>query len=123
MRGCAPLRLFVGLLLWALCGAPGASSLSGGRGKKQIGKRGHMSSADNDALPALLALPSPEDVKKAIELDCSTGQAVTLDALGPVVVNTDGTLSRITNWESMEDSERDVVKRRICKRNVRKATS
>ena len=35
-----------------------------------------------------------------------------------VVVNTDGTLSRITNWDRMEDSEREVAKRRICKRNI-----
>ena len=48
----------------------------------------------------------------------STGQAVVLDALGPVVVNTDGTLARITNWASMDDSEREVAKRRIAKRNV-----
>ena len=74
-------------------------------------------SADG-ALPALLALPSPENVSNSLTLDVSTGQPVTLDAMGPVVVNTDGTLSRITNWEHMEDSEREVVKRRICKRNV-----
>ena len=69
-------------------------------------------------MPALLALPSPEDISSRLTLDASTGQPVTLDALGPVVVNSDGTLSRITNWEQMEDGEREVVKRRICKRNV-----
>lgn len=82
-----------------------------------------MASADDAeggdaALPALLALPSPEDVSSKLTLDVSTGQPVTLDAMGPVVVNTDGTLSRITNWDNMEESEREVVKRRICKRNV-----
>ena len=68
--------------------------------------------------PAMLALPAPEDVTNLITLDVSTGQAVVLDALGPVVVNTDGTLARITNWDRMDDSEREVAKRRIAKRNV-----
>ena len=45
----------------------------------------------------LLALPAPEDVNSLITLDVSSGQAVTLDHLGPVVVNSDGTLARITN--------------------------
>ena len=66
----------------------------------------------------MLALPAPEDVTNLITLDVSTGQAVVLDALGPVVVNTDGTLARITNWDRMDDSEREVAKRRIAKRNV-----
>ena len=70
------------------------------------------------AAPAMLALPAPEDVTNLITLDVSTGQAVVLDALGPVVVNTDGTLARITNWDRMDDSEREVAKRRIAKRNV-----
>ena len=70
------------------------------------------------AAPAVLALPAPEDVSNLITLDCSTGQAVVLDAMGPVVVNSDGTLSRITNWERMDERERDVAKRRIAKRNV-----
>ena len=74
--------------------------------------------ADESALPALLALPAPEDASAKITLDVATGEPVTLDAMGPVVVNTDGTLSRITNWDRMEEQERDVVKRRICKRNV-----
>ena len=66
----------------------------------------------------LLALPAPEDVNSLITLDVSTGQAVTLDHLGPVVVNSDGTLARITNWNQMSEQERNVTKRRIAKRNI-----
>jgi len=66
----------------------------------------------------LLALPAPEDVNSLITLDVSTGQAVTLDHMGPVVVNTDGTLSRITNWARLTDEEQNATKRRIAKRNV-----
>ena len=66
----------------------------------------------------LLALPAPEDASTSIELDVSTGQPVTLDHLGPVVVNTDGTLSRITNWAELSEQEQAVSKRRIAKRNI-----
>lgn len=72
------------------------------------------------AEPPLLALPAPEDVNSLITLDCSTGQAVTLDHLGPVVVNTDGTLARITNWTQMSEQEQAVTKRRIAKRNIQR---
>jgi len=53
-----------------------------------------------------------------VTLDVSTGQAVTLDSLGPVVVNSDGSLSRISNWDRMDESDQQVAKRRIAKRNV-----
>ena len=66
----------------------------------------------------LLALPAPEDINSLITLDVSSGQAVTLDHLGPVVVNSDGTLARITNWSQMSDQEQQVTKRRIAKRNI-----
>ncbi|KAJ3289993.1 hypothetical protein HDU76_007451 [Blyttiomyces sp. JEL0837] len=42
---------------------------------------------------------------------------VKLDALGPVVVNEDGTLSRITNWDKMTDGERTNTLRVLNKRN------
>mmetsp|Transcript_49385 Transcript_49385/g.114152 ORF Transcript_49385/g.114152 Transcript_49385/m.114152 type:complete len:209 (-) Transcript_49385:129-755(-) len=67
---------------------------------------------------AVLALPAPEDINSLITLDVNSGQAVTLDQLGPVVVNTDGSLARITNWHQMSEQEQAVTKRRIAKRNV-----
>ena len=69
---------------------------------------GDIAGGDAALSPPLLALPAPEDVNRAITLDVSTGEAVTLDAMGPVVVNSDGSLSRITNWERMEEAEREV---------------
>lgn len=64
-----------------------------------------------------LALPLPEDVNDLITLDVSSGQAVLLERLGPVVVNTDGTLSRIANWDKMTDGEKETAKRLLAKRN------
>lgn len=64
-----------------------------------------------------LSLPEPPADSKAIELDVSTGNAVKLDHLGPMVVNRDGTLSRIGNWEQMTEIERKNTLRVLGKRN------
>ena len=66
----------------------------------------------------MLALPAPEDASTSITLDVSTGQPVVLDHLGPVVVNSDGTLARIANWHEMSEREQQVTQRRIAKRNM-----
>ena len=64
-------------------------------------------------------LPAPDpnggspDIPK---LDVNGG-SVKLDGLGPVVVNHDGSLSRITNWPQLTEREREVTQRRIAKRN------
>jgi len=42
---------------------------------------------------------------------------VTLGELGPMVVNSDGTLSRIANWQHMSDIEQQRVKRVLIARN------
>jgi hypothetical protein len=58
------------------------------------------------ALPILevpaLGLPAPEKKEDATALELD--QTVSLDALGPVVVNKDGTISRITNWDTMSEA-------------------
>ncbi|RSH79284.1 uncharacterized protein EHS24_001324 [Apiotrichum porosum] len=45
------------------------------------------------------------------------GMAVKLDALGPVLVNSDGTLSRVANWADMNELERERTVRILVKRN------
>lgn len=48
----------------------------------------------------------------------SAGQTtVKLDHLGPLVVNKDGTLSRIENWAAMAEIERQNTLRVLGKRN------
>ncbi|KAB8356626.1 hypothetical protein FH972_024203 [Carpinus fangiana] len=63
-----------------------------------------------------LQLPGPGE-GESITLDVSTGQSVTLDHLGPMVVNADGSLSRINNWAEMSEVERKNTMRIIGKRN------
>jgi predicted Fe-S protein YdhL (DUF1289 family) len=40
-----------------------------------------------------------------------------LDSLGPFVIGKDGSLSRITNWNKMTETEQSVAWKRIAKRN------
>jgi len=48
----------------------------------------------------------------------STGSATQkLDHLGPMVVNQDGTISRIANWDQMSEIERKNTVRVLGKRN------
>ncbi|KAF7115230.1 hypothetical protein CNMCM5793_001657 [Aspergillus hiratsukae] len=67
----------------------------------------------------ILALPeAPSAESGATQIDMSSGgSTVKLDALGPLVVNQDGTLSRIANWEQMTEIERRNTLRVLGKRN------
>eukprot|EP01033_Poteriospumella_lacustris_P012256 gene12256-8767_t len=72
------------------------------------------------------ALPHPDDVRKQ---DASTdgathklelGSSVSMDHLGPIIVNTDGTTRRIANWNEMTESEQANAIRLISARNKRR---
>lgn len=52
-----------------------------------------------------------------LDLSAKGGSTVSLDHLGPMVVNVDGTLSRIGNWEQMTEIERKNTLRILGKRN------
>lgn len=64
-----------------------------------------------------LALPST-DGSDTTRLDLSSGSSsAKLDHLGPLVVNQDGSLSRITNWGQMTEIEKKNTLRILGKRN------
>ncbi len=64
-----------------------------------------------------LALPEAPH-NSSTQLDMSSGSAsVSLDHLGPMVVNVDGTMSRISNWAEMADIEKENTVRIISARN------
>ncbi len=71
----------------------------------------------NVGQPALLALPSGNGDATQLGL----GQTLKLDALGPIIVNSDGTTSRIVNWVNLTERERQVALRRIAARNKERA--
>ena len=72
---------------------------------------------DRDAPPATdgpLALPADNgDVPKV----AVGGGPVALEALGPIVINTDGTTALITNWPEMTPAEQANTRRVIVARN------
>jgi hypothetical protein len=65
-----------------------------------------------------LALPDADSADQTHKLDVSgDGSTVKLDHMGPLVVNQDGTLSRISNWEQMTEIEKKNTLRVLGKRN------
>ena len=71
-------------------------------------------SSETSKTPLPLPEPTVEDDVTQVNVG---GQAVKLDHLGPLVVNKDGTLSRISNWEQMADIEKQNTLRILVKRN------
>jgi hypothetical protein len=82
------------------------------------GKNGEerVAEGSTDGMP--LGLPEPPSEAEAVKFDMSSGgDTVRLDHLGPMVVNKDGTLSRIGNWEQMTEMEQRNTMRIVGKRN------
>ncbi|KAI0369584.1 hypothetical protein BV20DRAFT_967884 [Pilatotrama ljubarskyi] len=66
---------------------------------------------------APLALPPPPSDEEAEKITINGNQTFKFDKLGPVVVNSDGTLSRIANWENMAPIEKERTLRILVARN------
>jgi hypothetical protein len=73
------------------------------------------SSTETETKP-LLALPSTDSTDITHQLDVN-GDGVKLDHLGPLIVNADGTLARISNWAQMTETEKRNTLRVLGKRN------
>jgi|APGre2960657444_1045066.scaffolds.fasta_scaffold01457_7 hypothetical protein len=65
---------------------------------------------------AVLGLPAPAGPRSQV-IDLSKGGSFAFEALGPVVVNEDGTMARIANWHSMTAEEQSTTQRVIAARN------
>jgi hypothetical protein len=61
-------------------------------------------------------LPLPEPTSDTTQLNVN-GEGVKLDRLGPLVINKDGTMSRIANWDKMAEIEKQNTLRILGKRN------
>jgi len=46
------------------------------------------------------------------------GAPVALDALGPIIINSDGTTARVDGWAGLTEGERERALRRIAARNA-----
>ncbi|KAJ7583785.1 hypothetical protein C8J56DRAFT_951792, partial [Mycena floridula] len=71
----------------------------------------------DSASDSQLLLPGPGDVASEPAEQVEIGSVVKLDVLGPMVVNSDGTLSRIANWANLTDAEKERTVRVLSARN------
>ncbi|OQR96114.1 hypothetical protein THRCLA_22023 [Thraustotheca clavata] len=72
----------------------------------------------SDKTPEILALPSSTSTPDSAPLNITAnGAGIALDHLGPMVVQPDGTLMRIKDWDTKTDHEKEMIKRVITKRN------
>ncbi|CAD7942833.1 unnamed protein product [Amoebophrya sp. A120] len=89
------------------------------------------SDSEREIKSPVLALPGLGDEQAGAHRDTSTttpaptvlevnGERITLDSLGPVILNEDGTLARITNWHEMMEHEQTSTLRIIAKRNAKR---
>lgn len=76
-------------------------------------------SGDSEVPLALPPIPPHLDAQK---VDLSSGSASLADVLGPLVINTDGTTSRIANWQTMSPKEKATTLRIITARNRKRMT-
>ena len=72
------------------------------------------SNTDEQHESELLQLPAPSDATPKLQV----GETMKLDRLGPVILNTDGTTSRVANWDKLSEMEQKVALKRIGKRNL-----
>merc|ERR1719223_2158984 len=63
-----------------------------------------------------MALP-PSDPNNENIPKLKFGETLRLEAFGPIILNSDGTTRRISNWENLTEKEQEVTWRRIRKRN------
>eukprot|EP01083_Nonionella_stella_P254318 874036_1 len=58
--------------------------------------------------------------KQTLDLNRKSAKIDFEDELGPIVLNIDGTISRIKNWHKLTKMEQDKIRDKICKRNAKR---
>ena len=74
-------------------------------------------STETKSPQAPLAIEGPSTDSDRTTKITVDGEAVKLDAMGPMVINADGTISRINNWHEMTEHEQATTTRLLIKRN------
>ena len=80
--------------------------------------------ADGDGEPALPALPDRVEARPggARTIDVG-GEALTLDELGPIVIQADGRMGRLSNWQEMTALEQEQTLKFVAKRNKQRRSA
>lgn len=66
-----------------------------------------------ESIPLLPPVPENYEGMKTLSL----GDTMSLDFLGPIIINPDGTTRRISNWDTLSKQEQESSWRRISERN------
>lgn len=118
---CAPGNRILETIRHAHTMSSSTSTADSAPAKQETGESQPQEGTQAEAPKEQLYLPSTESSSdgqaKQLRLDLGADRGVTLDHLGPMVVNADGTLSRIGNWEQMTEIERQNTLRILGKRN------
>ncbi|KAJ5949710.1 hypothetical protein N7454_001294 [Penicillium verhagenii] len=82
-------------------------------------RQAHTMASSNTEAPKQDSTQSHDsgDQPQRLDLSAEGGSTVSLNHLGPMVVNVDGTLARIGNWDEMTEIERQNTLRILGKRN------
>ena len=76
---------------------------------------------DNNVMNSseVLLLPPPIDEDPS-EKTMKLGEKISMEHLGPIIINTDGSLRRIDNWDKLSKEEQDRSFRLIAARNKKR---
>jgi predicted Fe-S protein YdhL (DUF1289 family) len=65
-------------------------------------------------------LPAPELGGIGETRTLALGEKVSMDELGPIIINPDGTMRRIANWNELTKGEQESTLRQISARNKKR---
>lgn len=85
---------------------PFAAAAEGGDSQAEVGE---------GTLPQL-----PEASNDSSIPSIKLGESITLEEMGPIIINSDGTTRAIDNWDQMTKGEQEVAWRRISQRNEKR---
>jgi hypothetical protein len=68
----------------------------------------------------ILMLPPSIGVNGEISRQINLGESISLEELGPIIINADGTTRRITNWSTLTEAEQKSSWRVISARNLKR---
>ena len=80
-------------------------------------------SLNNEKKDEVLSLPYHEindDINIIEKKDDNSNYLFKLDKLGPIVLNKDGSMSRISNWHEMTKQEQEKTHKMLIKRNKKR---
>merc|ERR1740124_1026481 len=79
---------------------------------------GRVAAMCTNSLPQL---PDKVEERAGAERTLSVnGETITLDELGPIILQEDGRLGRLSNWQDMTEAEQAATLRFVAKRNAKR---